>query len=48
MYSPHLQSQVNLMGALTFCVSFLFIFLKLIITWKLCIIYVREDNDFNV
>ena len=30
------------MGALTF---FFFI---LIVAYKLCVIYVREDNDFNV
>ena len=32
------------MGALTFF-SFL---LKLIVAYKLCVIYVREDHDFNV
>ena len=38
------------MGALTFFVySFLFpFFLKLIVAYRLCVIYVREDNDFNV
>ena len=34
------------MGALTFCVSFLMsFFLKLIVACRLCVIYVREDND---
>ena len=33
------------MGALTFCVSLLFIFLRLIVTCRLCIIYVRDDNN---
>ena len=32
------------MGALTF----IFIFLKLIVACRLCVIYVREDNDSNV
>ena len=38
------------MGALTFFgFSFLFpFFLKLIVAYRLCVIYVREDNDFNV
>ena len=37
---------VNLMGALTF-LFFLFL-LKLIVAYRLCVIYVRKDNDFNV
>ena len=42
-------TQVNLMGALTFCFSFLIpLFLKLIVDCRLCVIYVREDNDSNV
>ena len=37
------------MGALTFCVSPLItFFLKLIVACRLCVIYVREDNDSNV
>ena len=36
------------MGALTFLSFFLFpFFLKLIVAYRLCVIYVREDNDFN-
>ena len=37
------------MGALTFLYfSFFFPFvLKLIVAYRLCVIYVREDNDFN-
>ena len=37
------------MGALTF-LFFFFIsfFLKLIVAYRLCVIYVREDNDFHV
>ena len=31
-----------------FCVSFLFIFLQLIVTCRLWVIYVREYNDSNV
>ena len=47
--SLFLQSFVNLMGALTFCGSFLISFLlKLIVACKLCVFYVREDNDPNV
>ena len=37
-----------LMGALTFLLFFLICFLlKLIVACRLCIIYVREDNDSN-
>ena len=37
------------MGALTFVFSFLLpLFLKLIVAYRLCVIYVREDIDFNV
>ena len=38
------------MGALTFLLFFFLIpfFLKLIVTCRLCVIYVREDNDSNV
>ena len=38
------------MGALIFFVLILFdiFFLKLIVTCILCVISVREDNDFNV
>ena len=36
------------MGALTFCVYLLFIFLKLIVTCRLRIICVRENNDSNI
>ena len=37
------------MGALIFCCSFLiYFFLKLIVACRLCVIYVREDNDSNV
>ena len=48
--SLFLQWFVNLLGVLTF---FLFFFLipfslKLIVVCRLCVIYVREDNDSNV
>ena len=37
------------MGALTFLLYFLIpFFLKLIVACRLCVIYVREDNDSNV
>ena len=37
------------MGALTFsCSIFIIFFLKLIVACRLCVIYVREDNDPNV
>ena len=36
------------MGALIFCVSILFFFLKLIVICRLRVIYVREDNDSHV
>ena len=38
------------MGALTFFFfSFFFpFFLKLSVAYRVCVIYVREDNDFNV
>ena len=39
------------MGALIFFYSFLFyflFFLKLIVVCRLCVIYVRVDNDSNV
>ena len=39
-----------LMGALTFFFFFFLIpfFSKLIVACRLCVIYVREDNDSNV
>ena len=42
------QAQLN--GCPHFFVfSFLFLFFfKLIVAYRLCVIYVREDNDFNV
>ena len=37
------------MGALTFlCFIFNIFFLKLIVAWRLCVIYVREDDDSSV
>ena len=42
------NSQVNLMGALTTCVSFYSFFLKLIVNCILWVIYMREYNDSNV
>ena len=37
------------MGALTFLLYFLIpFFLKVIVACRLCVIYVREDNDSNV
>ena len=40
---------MNLLGALTFLwVSFHSFFLKLIVTCRLCVIYVSEDNNSNV
>ena len=38
------------MGALNFLLFFFISFfsLKLIVAYRLCVIYVREDNDFNV
>ena len=36
------------MGALTFLLFSLFIFLKLIVAYRLCVCYVRENNDSNV
>ena len=43
------NDQVNLMGALTFlCIFLISFFLQLIVACRLCVIYVREDNDFNV
>ena len=49
IYSLFQQWFVNLMGALTFWFFFLApFFLKLIVTCRLCVIYVREDNDSNV
>ena len=37
------------MGALTALLSFfIHFFLKLIVACRLCVIYVREDNDSNV
>ena len=37
------------MGALTFLLLiFIFFSLKLIVACRLCVIYVREDNDSNV
>ena len=37
---------VNFMGALTFVVLFLIpLFIKLIVACRLCVIFVREDND---
>ena len=36
------------MGALIFCVFLCKVFLKLIVACRLCVIYVREDNDYNV
>ena len=43
-----LQWQVNWMGALTFCVSFSFIFfLKLIVTCRLWVISAREEKQFQ-
>ena len=49
MQSRCLQWQVNLMGALT-VLYFLFdiFFLKLIVTCRFCVIYVREENYSNV
>ena len=43
-----LQWQVELMGALTFLVFFLSIFLRLIVTCRFCVIYGRKDSDSNV
>ena len=49
MWSLSLQWQVDLTGAVNVYVSFiLFIFLELIVTCRLCVIYVREDNDSSV
>ena len=49
MSSCRLQWQVNLMGAFTFmCFIFNIFFLKLIMVCKLCVIYVREDDDSNI
>ena len=36
------------MGALTFPFFLIPFFLKLIVACRLCVIYVREDNDSNV
>ena len=36
------------MGALTFCVSFLMFFLTSFVAYKLCVIWVGEDNDSNI
>ena len=36
------------MGALTFLFFFIPFFLKLIVACKLCVIYVREENDSKV
>ena len=36
------------MGALIFVLCFHLFFHNLIITYPLCVIYVREDNDSNV
>ena len=36
------------MGALTFLFFFISFFLKFIVAYRLCVIYVSEDNDFNV
>ena len=36
------------MGALFFVFLFNIFFVKLIVAYKLCVIYVREDNDSNV
>ena len=48
-YYCYLPWQVNLMGALTCGVSFLIsFFLRLIVACRLCVIYVKEDNDSNV
>ena len=45
-------NKYELMGALTFWASFLnsffLFFLKLIVTCRVCVIYVREDNNSNV
>ena len=52
--SLFLQWFVNLMGALTLLLFifnifyFNIFFLKLIVAWRLCVIYVREDNESNV
>ena len=43
-----LQRQTRLMGILIFCISFLLIFQMWIVTCRSCLIYGREDNDFNV
>ena len=45
MQSCHLQWPVNFMGALIYLIPF---FLKLFVACRLCVIYVREDNDFSV
>ena len=37
------------MGAFTFLLFFFILFFsKLIVAYRLCVIYVREDNDSNV
>ena len=41
-------SPSHLMGALTFLFFLILFFLKLIMVCRLCVIYVREDNDSNV
>ena len=49
MLSYCLQWQVDLMGAHTFlCFFFNIFFLELIVVCRLCVVYVREDNDSNV
>ena len=49
MWSCCFQRQVDLIGTLTFCVCFYSLFLKLIVTCRLCVFCsVREDKDPNV
>ena len=45
MWSCRLQWQVNFMIVLTFLGFFYSFFLKLIVTCRLCVIYVREGNN---
>ena len=45
----HLKTTLfNLMGALTFFSFLIPFFLTLIVACRLCVIYVREDNDSDV